>query len=151
MHGLWQVGVTPEGVEVPRSLVDEEIQQKIRGMPKEFQPTTPVGPDPKWRYMWRVGPRPTNTRFQVIFRCMCYQNCVTVMFVHVHLHHNNHSLFFVGTEFWTGCTRRFSRMDGNHGLVGQQNDCCNWGSFLDKLCLWMVNWLCCWGLVLFWV
>lgn len=60
----YQVGVTPEGVEVPRSLVDEEMQQKIRMMPKEFQPTTPVGPDPKWRYMWRVGPRPTNTRFQ---------------------------------------------------------------------------------------
>ncbi|GMP62549.1 hypothetical protein CsSME_00024614 [Camellia sinensis var. sinensis] len=23
-----------------------------------------MGPDPKWRYMWRVGPRPSNTRFQ---------------------------------------------------------------------------------------
>ncbi|XP_077214937.1 uncharacterized protein LOC143849683 [Tasmannia lanceolata] len=63
-HLHYQVGVTPEGVEVPRSLVDEEMQQKIRTMPKEFQPSTPVGPDPKWRYMWRVGPRPLNTRFQ---------------------------------------------------------------------------------------
>lgn len=60
----YQVGVTPEGVEVPRSLVDEELQHKIRMMPKEIQPATPVGPDPKWRYMWRVGPRPSNTRFQ---------------------------------------------------------------------------------------
>ncbi|KAK9017691.1 hypothetical protein V6N11_000697 [Hibiscus sabdariffa] len=60
----YQVGVTPEGVEVPRSLVDEEMQEKLRAMPKENQPSTPKGPDPKWRYMWRVGPRPLKTRFQ---------------------------------------------------------------------------------------
>ncbi|XP_077210389.1 uncharacterized protein LOC143845866 [Tasmannia lanceolata] len=60
----YQVGVMPEGIEVPRSLVDEEMKQRIRRIPKEFQPTIPVGPDPKWRYMWRVGPRPLNTRFQ---------------------------------------------------------------------------------------
>ncbi|KAL0397536.1 UNVERIFIED_CONTAM: hypothetical protein Scaly_0202000 [Sesamum calycinum] len=52
-HLHYQVGVTPEGVEVPRSLVDAEMQQKLRSMPKEFQPSTPSGPDPKWRYMWR--------------------------------------------------------------------------------------------------
>lgn len=63
-HLHYQVGVTPEGVEVPRSLVDEEMQEKLRSMPEEFQPATPKGPDPKWRYMWRVGPRPLNTRFQ---------------------------------------------------------------------------------------
>ncbi|TYJ20991.1 hypothetical protein E1A91_A08G034600v1 [Gossypium mustelinum] len=60
----YQVGVTPEGVEVPRSLVDEEMQEKLRAMPKEHQPLIPKGPDPKWRYMWRVGPRPSKTRFQ---------------------------------------------------------------------------------------
>lgn len=65
-----QVGVTPEGVEVPRSLVDAEMQEKLRAMPIEFQPSTPTGPDPKWRYMWRVGPRPSNTRFKVsLVRC----------------------------------------------------------------------------------
>ncbi|MBA0825725.1 hypothetical protein Goarm_010646, partial [Gossypium armourianum] len=53
-----------QGVEVPRSLVDEEMQEKLRAMPKEHQPLTPKGPDPKWRYMWRVGPRPSKTRFQ---------------------------------------------------------------------------------------
>lgn len=63
-HLHYQVGVTPEGVEVPRSLVDEEMLKKLREMPKEYQPSTPTGPDPKWRYMWRVGPRPSNTRFQ---------------------------------------------------------------------------------------
>lgn len=57
--------MTPEGVEVPRSLVDEEMQTKLNKMPKDSQPTLPKGPDPKWRYMWRVGPRPLKTRFQV--------------------------------------------------------------------------------------
>ncbi|KAF5469705.1 hypothetical protein F2P56_010274 [Juglans regia] len=60
----YQVGVTPEGVEIPRSLVDEEMQEKLKAMPREFQPATLVGPDRKWRYMWRVGPRPLNTQFQ---------------------------------------------------------------------------------------
>ncbi|KAG6420224.1 hypothetical protein SASPL_116744 [Salvia splendens] len=60
----YQVGVTPEGVEVPRSLVDKEMQEKLRSMPIESQPSRPAGPDPKWRYMWRVGPRPSSTRFK---------------------------------------------------------------------------------------
>lgn len=60
-----QVGVTPEGVEVPRSLVDEEMKEKLKTMPEEFQPSIPAGPDPKWRYMWRVGSRPSVTRFKV--------------------------------------------------------------------------------------
>ncbi|KAJ4850624.1 hypothetical protein Tsubulata_022194 [Turnera subulata] len=63
-HLHYQVGVTPEGVEVPRSFVDEEMQEKLKAMPEEFRPSTPKGPDPKWRYMWRVGPRPSNTRFK---------------------------------------------------------------------------------------
>ncbi|KAF2533823.1 hypothetical protein F2Q70_00032083, partial [Brassica cretica] len=60
----YQVGVTPEGVEVPRSLVDEEMQEKFKTMPNECKPHIPKGPDHKWRYMWRVGPRPSNTRFK---------------------------------------------------------------------------------------
>uniref|UniRef100_A0A2P2PJQ6 Uncharacterized protein MANES_10G147800 n=1 Tax=Rhizophora mucronata TaxID=61149 RepID=A0A2P2PJQ6_RHIMU len=63
-HLHYQVGVTPEGVEIPRSLVDEEMQERFKGMPVECQPLTPSGPDPKWRYMWRVGPRPSNTHFK---------------------------------------------------------------------------------------
>ncbi|KAI3992227.1 hypothetical protein MKX01_021635 [Papaver californicum] len=65
-HLHYQVGVTPEGVEVPRSLVDKDLQQKLSTIPEENQPSTPVGPDPKWRYMWRVGPRPSKTCFQVV-------------------------------------------------------------------------------------
>lgn len=63
-HLHYQVGVTPEGVEVPRSLVDEEMQKKLKAMPPQNQPTAPRGPDPKWRYMWRIGPRPSDTRFK---------------------------------------------------------------------------------------
>lgn len=60
----YQVGVTPEGVEVPRSLIDEQLQQKIRMISPNSQPSIPTSKDPKWRYMWRVGPRPENTRFK---------------------------------------------------------------------------------------
>ncbi|KAL3815052.1 hypothetical protein ACJIZ3_016320 [Penstemon smallii] len=60
----YQVGVTPEGVEVPRSLVDEEIQEKLKALPIGSKALTPTGADPKWRYMWRVGPRPPNTHFK---------------------------------------------------------------------------------------
>ncbi|KAJ6829117.1 uncharacterized protein M6B38_359925 [Iris pallida] len=63
-HLHYQVGVTPEGVEVPRILVDEDLQEKIRTIPEESKPSVPRGPDPKWRYMWRVGPRPEQTRFK---------------------------------------------------------------------------------------
>ncbi|XP_042030282.1 uncharacterized protein LOC121777179 isoform X3 [Salvia splendens] len=63
-HLHYQVGVTPEGVEVPRSLVDGEMQEKLKSMPVESQPSTPPGPDPKWRYMWRIGSRPSSTRFK---------------------------------------------------------------------------------------
>lgn len=65
--------MTPEGVEVPRSLVDEEMKEELRAMPKAFQPSAPTGPDPKWRYMWRVGPRPSDTRFQVSHRFHLFQ------------------------------------------------------------------------------
>ena len=38
----YQVGVTPDHVEVARGRVEA---------------------DPKWRFMWRIGPRPTHTRY----------------------------------------------------------------------------------------
>lgn len=50
-------------------------------MPKEFQPYTPTGPDPKWRYMWRVGPRPTNTRFKVVILLRSFHKILLVYLV----------------------------------------------------------------------
>lgn len=63
---------------MPRSLVDEEMKEKLRAIPKEHQPCTPKGPDPKWRYMWRVGPRPLNTRFQVFYLSILLQKSLNM-------------------------------------------------------------------------
>jgi isopenicillin N synthase-like dioxygenase len=54
-HYSYQVGVTPAGVERPRSRIAE--RERMVG---ENSPLTPVEPgaDPKWRFFWRVGPRP---------------------------------------------------------------------------------------------
>jgi len=60
----YQVGVTPEGVEVPICSVDKKMQEVMRKMPEDVRPVVPTGPDRKWRYMWRIGPRPQKTQFQ---------------------------------------------------------------------------------------
>lgn len=58
-----QVGATPEGVEVPRCVVDpsclEAIEQQLPG----HKAIIPTGADPKWRFFWRLGPRPSQTQF----------------------------------------------------------------------------------------
>lgn len=60
---LAQVGATPEGVEVPRCVVDPACAQSIAAQPPGHRATLPAGPDPKWRFFWRLGPRPARTRF----------------------------------------------------------------------------------------
>lgn len=60
---FYQVGVTPEGVEVPRFLGDPQALSEVKGLPPEHRPVIPSGPDPKWRFFWRVGPRPKETHF----------------------------------------------------------------------------------------
>lgn len=60
----YQVGVTPAGVEMPRCVVEPEAcKQQLARLQPEQQPTLPTGPDAKWRYMWRVGPRPESTQY----------------------------------------------------------------------------------------
>lgn len=97
-----QVGVTPEGVEVPRSLVDEEMQEKVNSMPEQFRPALPKGPDCKWRYMWRVGPRPTNTRFKVLCLSLFSYTYMILLLLSVMMPS------FVGTKFRACHTWRFS-------------------------------------------
>ncbi|KAF5782654.1 putative oxoglutarate/iron-dependent dioxygenase, isopenicillin N synthase [Helianthus annuus] len=63
-HQHYQNGATPGGLEVPRSLAVPDMLEKARELPKEHQPLIPTGADLKWRYMWRIGPRPSVTRFQ---------------------------------------------------------------------------------------
>ena len=57
--------MTPAGVELPRSAVDKDIEKIVSQLPEDSRPSIPSAPDPKWRYMWRIGPRPPQTKFQV--------------------------------------------------------------------------------------
>ena len=50
-----QVGVTPEGIEIPRSLWDERIRSSIVEADEADRPQLPLGPDLKWRYFWPIG------------------------------------------------------------------------------------------------
>ena len=58
-----QVGSTPEGVELPKAAVDPLLQECIAAQPQEHRATLPQGPDVKWRFMWRMGDRPSDTKF----------------------------------------------------------------------------------------
>ncbi len=48
---------------MPRCVVDpsclETIEQQLPG----HKATVPTGADPKWRFFWRLGPRPSQTHF----------------------------------------------------------------------------------------
>eukprot|EP00208_Stichococcus_sp_RCC1054_P003881 CAMPEP_0206142736 /NCGR_PEP_ID=MMETSP1473-20131121/18057_1 /ASSEMBLY_ACC=CAM_ASM_001109 /TAXON_ID=1461547 /ORGANISM="Stichococcus sp, Strain RCC1054" /LENGTH=383 /DNA_ID=CAMNT_0053537849 /DNA_START=242 /DNA_END=1393 /DNA_ORIENTATION=- len=62
----YQVGATPEGVEVPQAASDPALQALIAEQPPGHRasPLARHDPaDPKWRFMWRVGPRPASTSF----------------------------------------------------------------------------------------
>jgi len=54
----YQLGATPEFTEIPRDHHDviEKLDQKNAAH-------KPQGPDPKWRFFWRIGERPTHTSF----------------------------------------------------------------------------------------
>ncbi|CAG9464386.1 unnamed protein product [Pedinophyceae sp. YPF-701] len=59
----YQVGVTPEGVEIPRAAVDPACLAGAASLPQEHRPSPCNGPDPKWRFLWGVGPRPDTTAY----------------------------------------------------------------------------------------
>lgn len=51
-------------MERPRCLDDNgELLSPTHAWNESRKPIIPNGPDPKWRYMWRIGPRPSNTQF----------------------------------------------------------------------------------------
>ena len=65
----YQVGVLPEGREVPACQSDPECLRAIAAQPPEHRARVPRGPDPKWRFHWRIGagPKPGSegaTRFR---------------------------------------------------------------------------------------
>lgn len=60
----YQVGVTPEGIEVPRCTMDPDCAATVSQQPLEHRATLPTGPDPKWRYFWRLGSRNEGTAYE---------------------------------------------------------------------------------------
>ncbi len=58
-----QVGVTPEGTELPRAARDEAVRAEIAAQAAEHRAMAPAGADPKWRFMWRIGDRPAATSY----------------------------------------------------------------------------------------
>ena len=59
----YQVGVTPSGVEKARNHCTA-----VKKMDPENRPITECPPeaDPKWRFFWRIGPRPENTKYNTL-------------------------------------------------------------------------------------
>lgn len=59
----FQVGVTPENTERPRNHCS-----KVKEMAGEDKPQTVCPPeaDPKWRFFWRMGEMPKETRFKAM-------------------------------------------------------------------------------------
>ncbi|KAI3638448.1 hypothetical protein MIR68_002946 [Amoeboaphelidium protococcarum] len=62
-HLHYQVGITPEGVEVPKCGADEKCLQYVQQLLDEDKPVPATGPDAKWRFFWRIGERPVDTEF----------------------------------------------------------------------------------------
>lgn len=66
---FYQVGATPEGIEIARDHC-AKIEEQFSGQEsKQNSPDMPVtqcppGADPKWRYFWRIGTRPKQTQFE---------------------------------------------------------------------------------------
>lgn len=60
----YQVGVTPELTETPRCTFDENCKELIDKLDEAQKPHIPEGPDPKWRFFWRIGERPSNTDYE---------------------------------------------------------------------------------------
>lgn len=54
----YQLGATPEFTEIPKDHSDF-----INKLKPENAAHLPKGPDPKWRYFWRIGERPTESKF----------------------------------------------------------------------------------------
>jgi len=54
----YQVGATPENTEIPR-----DHKAEIKALKPEHAAQVPTGPDPKWRFFWRIGDRPASSEF----------------------------------------------------------------------------------------
>ena len=48
---------------MPRCLADASCLAAIDGQPAASRATRPTGADAKWRFFWRLGPRPAATSY----------------------------------------------------------------------------------------
>jgi isopenicillin N synthase-like dioxygenase len=55
---FYQVGVTPEKIETAVCASDTGCMEAMEAMEPSNRPLRPTGPDPKWRFFWRIGDRP---------------------------------------------------------------------------------------------
>lgn len=62
----YQVGVTPGGREDPKCRADETCQRVIAELEEGERPEPATGPDPKWRFFWRIGQTRPSTRFPAL-------------------------------------------------------------------------------------
>lgn len=62
----YQVGVTPGGREDPKCRSDETCQRVISQLEEGERPETATGPDPKWRFFWRIGETRPSTQFPAL-------------------------------------------------------------------------------------
>eukprot|EP00735_Rhodelphis_limneticus_P014339 TRINITY_DN834_c0_g1::TRINITY_DN834_c0_g1_i1::g.25457::m.25457 TRINITY_DN834_c0_g1::TRINITY_DN834_c0_g1_i1::g.25457 ORF type:complete len:355 (-),score=141.07,DIOX_N/PF14226.1/8.8e-08,2OG-FeII_Oxy/PF03171.15/0.065 TRINITY_DN834_c0_g1_i1:468-1532(-) len=59
----YQVGATPENVEQCRCFQEPDCIERVSKLPVENQPTITKEKDAKWRFFWRIGERPSQTKF----------------------------------------------------------------------------------------
>ena len=57
--------MTPEKIETSVCAHDVDCKEVIAAMEPKNRPLQPSGPDPKWRFFWRIGdrPDPADTEF----------------------------------------------------------------------------------------
>jgi len=63
---FYQVGATPEFVEIPRCSQEPGCETRIAQMPEQHRPLLPKGPDCKERFFWRIGETPPTTQFPAL-------------------------------------------------------------------------------------
>ncbi|KAJ9078067.1 hypothetical protein DSO57_1010672 [Entomophthora muscae] len=62
----YQVGVTPPATEEPRCKRDPTCQNIIANIEAAERPLESDGPDPKWRYAWRIGNEGSNEKLRLL-------------------------------------------------------------------------------------
>ncbi|RKO88752.1 hypothetical protein BDK51DRAFT_15361 [Blyttiomyces helicus] len=60
----YQIGATPENTEVPRCGRDDDCKERVDKMSAENKPLDFNHADPKWRFFWRIGEAPKETKFE---------------------------------------------------------------------------------------